>query len=235
MFRGIEGFKEDASWGKGVKSVLAPFAAIMQQHNIDPMVQIGGLMNAHYSLATGSPQAKADLIAKLLVDYKVDPTLVKVGDAPGEAPYVDPEVKALRESVQALQSTEATRQKENETRVRAELATKIDSFFADPANTYINEVGHDMARLIDSGLAKDTADAYQQAIWLNPAVRAKEQARITTEAATKVETERAAKAEAARKASAANVNARAKSGSTAAPLGTMEDTMMATLRDIKTR
>ena len=228
MFTGLETYKQDASWGKAVKGLLSPYEQIMREHNIEPMQQLGNLMNAHHTLATGSPQVRADMLSKLLKDYRVDPALVRLPDDPVTPPFQDPEVLALRSDVQAIKL-----QREGE--VRAQLNSTIDTFFKDPARPYVNDLALDIARLIEKGLAPDLASAYDQAIWLNPAVRAKELQRQTaaTEASRKVEAE--AKAAEARKASAANVKAKAKSGSTAAPLGTMDDTMEATLAAIRSR
>ena len=228
MFTGLEGYKQDASWGKAVKGMLSPYEQVMREHNIDPMQQLGNLMNAHHTLATGTPQIRADMLSKLLADYKIDPALVRLPGPAGEPPYEDPTVKALRDDVQALKL-----QRDGE--VRAQLNSSIETFFKDPARPYANELALDIAKLIEKGVAPDLASAYDQAIWLNPAVRAKELQRQTaaTEAARK--SEAATKAEEARKASAANVKARAKSGSTAAPLGTMDDTMEAALAAIRGR
>lgn len=235
MFQGLEGYKQDASWGKALKTVLDPYAAIMQQHNIDPIVQVKGLMNAHYQLATGSAQAKADMLSKLLVDYKIDPALVRIGEAPGEAPYVDPTVKALRTELDEVKSSLQQNQADREKALRADLDVKITKFFADPKNVYVQELGNEIANLIEKGVAKDLDDAYQQAIWLNPVVRAKEVERQRVEAETVRVKDVADKAAAAKAASAANVKARARGGSAAAPLGTMDDTMAATLREIHSR
>lgn len=233
MFNGLEMYKEDASWGKGIKGLLAPYIPIMQQHKIDPMQQVGRLMNAHYTLATGSPEERGQLLGQLLVDYKIDPQHVPLPGA--EPPYVDPEVKALRERTQALESAEQQRIAASVEASKAEQNAKIERFFADPKNVYVGQVGHDMARLIETGVAKDLEDAYTQAIWLNPVTRVAEVNRQAAEAAGAARKADAEKAEAARKASSANVRAKAKSGSTAAPLGTMDDTMMATLAAIKAR
>lgn len=235
MFAGLETYKQDASWGKALKTVLDPYAAIMQQHNIDPIVQVKGLMNAHYLLSTGSAQARADMMSKLLTDYKVDPTLVRIGDEPAAGGSTDPAVVALRAELDELKSGQQRITAERETAIRADLNGKIEKFFADPKNIYINDVANDVAALIEKGTATDLEDAYQKAIWLNPTTRAKELARQAAETEATRAADIAKKAEEARKASGANVRTRARSGSAAAATGTMDDTMAATLREIRSR
>lgn len=235
MFQGLEGYKQDASWGKAFKGVIDPYAAIMQQHNIDPVVQVKSLMNAHYMLATGNPQAKADMLSRLLNDYKIDPALVRIDGGTGDQPAVDPQVRALSEEVKALKSSEQQRQTERERDIRADLNVKIDRFFSDPKNIYLPDLANDLAGLIEKGTATDIEDAYNKAIWLNPVTRAKEMQRQAAEAEAARAADVAKKAEDARKASGANVRTRARSGSAAAATGTMDDTMAATLREIKSR
>lgn len=235
MFNGLETYKQDASWGKALKTVLDPYAAIMQQHNIDPIVQVKGLMNAHYLLSTGAPQAKADMLSKLLTDYKIDPTLVRIGDEPAAGASADPAVAALRAELDELKSGQQRITAERETAIRADLSGKIEKFFADPKNIYLGDVANDLAVLIEKGTATDLDDAYQKAIWLNPVTRAKETARMAAETEATQQADIAKKAEDARKASGANVRTRARSGSAAAATGTMDDTMAATLREIRSR
>ena len=82
----------------------------------------------------------------------------------------------------------------------------------------------------------DTAKiTYDRAVWSNPAVRTKELSRQQADAAKKAADEATAKAEAARKSTAANVRTSAKSGSAAAPLGSMDDTLAETFAAIKAR
>jgi hypothetical protein len=233
MFRGIEVYKEDATWGKGVKGILAPYLPIMQQHGIDPMAQVKNLMGAHYTLATGSPEEKGALLGKLLADYKIDPNFVPLPG--GEPPHVDSEVKALRERTQALESAEQRRATEALEASKQAQTREIETFFADPANIYVKELGYDMADLLARDAKLTIADAYAQATWLNPVIRAKEIARTTAEAAAKQKAVDDAKVAEAKKAAAANVKSRPKSGSAAAPLGTIDDTMAATLAEIKGR
>lgn len=229
---GLETYKQDASWGKGIKDVLAPYLPILQQHNVDPMQQVKSLMNAHYTFATGSAADKGKLLGQLLADYKIDPMLVPL---PGDAPEVAPEVAALRQELQEVKTSLSKQDTDRAQRSLMEQQARIDTFFNDSKNLYVNELGIHMSDLIAKGLAKDLPDAYEQAIWLNPVTRDKEMARRTAEQATVQKTADEAKAEAARKASAANVRARPKSGAATGKLGSMDDTMQATLAAIHAR
>lgn len=49
---------------------------------------------------------------------------------------------------------------------------EIEAFAADPKHPYFNDVKAHMAALLGQGLAKDLQDAYDQAVYANPSVRA---------------------------------------------------------------
>lgn len=232
IFKGIEAYKADAGFGKSLKGVMAPYMPILQQYNIDPVAQVQQLMNAHHTLALGSPQQKVALFQQLARDYQID-----LGQlAPqGEAPYIDPAVKDLQTELQAVKSQLSSAEQARLTEVRQGLEKQIDAFAQDPANAHFNDVANDMAVLLEKGVCKTLPEAYERAVWMNPAVRAKEVARQQAEASKKAADEAAAKAAAARKSTAANVRTSAKSGSAAAPLGSMDDTLAEALAAIKAR
>lgn len=220
IFKGIEGYKAEASFGKSMKSVLAPYEPILRQFNIDPVQQVQGLMNAHYALATGAPEAKVAMLQKLAADYHID--LSQLG---GEAPYVDPAVKDLQTRLNAVQSQLSAAEQAQRSQAAATVEKQVAAFAADTNNVYFNEVSDDMVALISKGVVGTLQEAYEKAIWMNPAVRAKETARQQAEASKKAADEATAKAHKAKAALAANVRVRAKTGGAATPLGSLDDTL----------
>jgi hypothetical protein len=85
-----------------------------------------------------------------------------------------------------------------------------------------------MAALLQAGQAKDLQDAYEQAVWANPQTRTSLIAQQQQEAKAKAtQTAQAAK-------QAASVNTRARpSMPISQPIGTMDDTIRATLRRLQ--
>lgn len=229
MFRGLEMYKADAATGKSVQQLLAPYMPMLQAAGLNPLQQIDGLMKAHHLLATGTPEQKQMLFQRLAQDYGV--TL----QPPGEAPFVDPSVAALQTEISALKSQINARSQREEAAVRETLQKELETFAADPAHQYFEEVATDIAGLLRSGAAKDLADAYEKAVWANPVTRAKEQSRLAAEAEAKRAADEAKRVEEARKATSANVRSRPKAASAAAPLGSIDDTLSAVLSDIRSR
>ena len=227
IFKGLEGYKADASIGKALKGVVQPYMQIFQAQGVDPMQQVSGLMRAHVALATGTPEQKQQFFQHLAKEYGVD-----LGT---EAPYIDPQVSGLQKQLADLQSRLNGREQQEAEQARSKLQAEIDTFASDPAHQYFDEVANDIAGLLRSGAAKDLKDAYEKAIWANPITRAKEQARLTADAEAKAKAEAAEKAKQARKATGANVKSSAKAASGTAPLGSIDDTLNAALANIKSR
>lgn len=232
IHKGLEGYRVDAEMGRSVKSVLEPYMATLQQHNIDPAAQIAGLMKAHHTLALGSPQEKSALFQQLAKDYGI--ALPGAGDG-DEPPYVDPAVADLRKEVQALRSNLSARERQETSAKQADLVTKVEAFAADPANIHFEEVANDMATLVQSGVAKTLEEAYDKAVWANPAVRAKEQARQAAAAEATRRQQDSEKAVKARAATGANVTTSARRSGATTTTGSMDDTLAETLASIKAR
>lgn len=228
IFKGIEGYKAEAAFGKSFREVLSPFMPVLERYNINPAAQVGELMRAHHTLALGTPAEKTALFQRLLTDYQVQLP------APGEEPaYIDPAVKDLQSQVQTLHSQLSQADASRQAQVIAERRKEIETFAADPANPHFEEVSNDMVTLLQGGVCKTLPEAYEKAVWANPVTRAKEIARQQAEATRKAQETEAAKVAAARKATAANVRTSAKSGSATAPLGSIDDTLNETLAKIR--
>lgn len=230
IFKGIEGYKADASFGKTINNVLAPFMPTLQQYNIDPVAQISGLMQAHFTLATGSTEQKLELFQRIAADYGVD--LSGLG---GEAPYTDPQVKALQTKLDALESKTRGFEEASASQQRGVLEGQVKTFAENPANIHFKDLTQPMAALLKSGAATSLEDAYEKALWQNPLTRAKEIERQQAEITRKQQEEAKAKVSASRKATSTNVKTTAKSASAATPLGTIDDTLEQALNAIRSR
>lgn len=233
FFKGIEGYKADASVGKQLSQVIAPFKPILDQHGIDPMQEIAGLMQAHHTLALGTPQQRVQMFKQLLGNYNI-----KIEDLTGtaaDAPYIAPEVEDLRSRTERLESTLNAQQQAQLQQQQERVRSEILAFSNDPANIYFKELAQDMSVLIKSGVVKNLQEAYDKALWANPAVREKELLRQQQEREKAAETERLNRLKAAKKAEAARPTPTGRVSPTAPAGESMEDTMRETLREIRRR
>lgn len=226
MYKGLDQYKADASIGKSIKQITAPYDHILRHHNINPLQQIQGLMKAHHDLAMGTPEMRVAMFRQLAADYNVDLTA-----AATEAPWEDPQVKALRLENQRLQSEQQRITNESRQSTTKVLEQQLDGFFARFPDA--KELGLDMVPFVNQGFTLE--EAREKAMWVNPVTRAKlleRQQADAAEASRKAEADRVA---AARAATSANVKTSSRSGTATGPTGSMEDTMMETLQAIKAR
>lgn len=231
IFRGLETYRADATFGKSLKSVLDPYLPILQQYNIDPAAQVANLMQAHHTLALGAPEQKVAFMRQLAQEYGID-----LGELSGAgAPFVDPAVDALQKELQAVKSTLSARERAEAQQRMQSIQTEIEQFASDPANEHFDTVANDIAALLKAGTAKDLKDAYEKAVWANPVTRAKLVAKQQADAAAQAKAEAAKRAAAAKSASSVVVRAKPSSASGTAPIGSMDDTMQETLAAIQAR
>lgn len=233
MFRGIEGYKQDANFGKSVQGIFQPYMPMLQAQNINPLAVVDNYMKMQHVMLTGTQAQKQAVIQNVIKAYNVDFQQSFQAEAQ-ERPYVDPQVQTLQQQLQALESRQQALDLARQEEIRGGIRKELDAFSADPKNPYFLEVADDITTLLKSGV-KTLAEAYEKAVWANPITRAKEQARVTADGISKAQREATERAQAAKKSTAANVKSKPRSGSGTAPLGSIDDTLAEAFRAIQAR
>lgn len=233
MFRGLEQYKEKAELGSQYDTVVEPYRAALAAENINPVELFQNFAGNHYLLSRGTPEQKIQIATNLIAHYGIDPA--SLISAIVDPPQVNPEIEALRKELHEVRSglnsqTEAQRQAQY-----AELQAKVSTFASDPKNPYFPEVADDISKLLNAGVATTLEQAYEMAVWNNPATRAKEVARSTADAMTQRQTEEAERVRKANAAKAGNVKASTKTRDGTVPVGSIDDTLEETLAAINAR
>ena len=222
--KGIEQYKEKANFALNVEKAIAPYQATLNQLQISPEKAISELMSADHKLRYGSPAEKNAYFAQLAQSYGVDIGQVQQP----QNQHIDPNIAYFQHKIahlegQVHQQTMMGQQKESEA-----LNNEITKFSSDPSHRHFESVKSDMAGLLQAGLAKDLSDAYEQAIWRNPTIRAS----VLAEQQAEAKKEATQKAQAAKTAASVNVKTRP-SMPVSQPIGTMDDTIRSTLRRLQ--
>ena len=230
VFKGIEGYRQQAEIGQTFASLVGPYQQVYEQNNLDPVALTKDLLQFHAELTVGNPQQKLAKVQQIAQMYGVD--LSGLGAPGDEPPYVDPQVKALQDQLAAVQSqlsgTTAEQQRirqAEEGRLRATLHSEVDAFANDPANIYFSEVEGMIPQILKSGQAKSLKEAYDIAVKLNPVTFQKEVDRTAAERLKKIQDEARAKAKTAQSSAAANVRTSAKQAGGTTLLGSIDDTL----------
>ena len=225
MHDGLEKDRGDANLGRTMRDVMSPYSEMLKNQGIDEPVMVRNLMNAHYRLSTADEAGKRDLINQIAQSYNIS--------LDGEAPKVDPALKAIQDKVNSLESHLTAAQQATLQEARGRVEKDVEVFASDPAHEFFDEVSEQIVPLINAGYSLE--DAYQNAIWLNPVTRQKEIDRTANDAAEKAEKTAKQEAEKARKAKSANVRGRDTVRASTEPTGTIDDTLRETYREIQNR
>jgi len=226
---GLEQYKQDAGYARQLKDILGPYRPFLQAQGIEETQAVQYLMNAHYRLTQGTEAERRAAYEQIGAD------LGFIQQQAGQ--QVDPHVQQLQQKVNQLESTLTARQQAELQAARHDAVSKVEVFASDPANVHFNDVAHDMAAIVKSNPDITLKDAYEKAVWANPVTRAKELARIQTEAEANRKAAAEKREEVTQKATAPNVREAAARKAPTEPKGKFLDdsSMLADLRAIKTR
>lgn len=169
----MRGIQQYAAGHNNWDALIKPFAPILQQNpDVNPIQLMQGLMNVHLQLLNpnGSTEQKHAIINNLLQEYGIS------FNQENQTPQDTALIQRLRAAEEKL--AENDRRYENwqrqtyEQGVQTHLQT-VEQFQSDPKNKYFEEVGNDILRLLATNPAMSLPEAYENACWTNPVVRAK--------------------------------------------------------------
>lgn len=237
MLNGLQGYKTDAEYGRGMREAVTPYMGIIKQQGLQPAQAVQYLLNAHAMLS--NPQTARDTFVRMAERYGVDVSGLNAGagqQVDGQTPQpLPPEVRMLQERVNELSGVLTQQQRERYEAARQSTGKEVEAFASDPKNAYFDECADHICQLLAGNPQLALKDAYDQAVWANPVTRAKELARIgkEQEAARMKQAQEAARQ--ARKATATNIRGRDSVRAPTEPAGTMDDTLRETLAEINSR
>lgn len=191
---------------KGIDKAIEPYAAKLTMAGVSPALAIKQLFDAQAVLDRDPVNGIAWLARSYGVDLRQFAQAQGNGQPGGHQPnplaqYLQP----LVQEINALKGHFTTQQQQAVEHQRSSAMSEIQAFSADPKNIYFENLKDDMAVRIQSGMAKDLRDAYDQACWSHPEIRQ----RLISEQ------QQAAQAETQRKAAEVAANARRAGGSLA--------------------
>jgi hypothetical protein len=223
--RGTAPLRTAAQFVQRFQQASAPVQEYLAS-GVDPIELYSNFAQAHAKLSRGGPEA-VDFLRSLAADYKLD--------LAAEPAYVDPQLKALQDELSGVKSVLSTQQQAAANARKAELATRVSTFAADPKNEHFDLVAGDMANLLRADPQLTLEDAYAKALWISPVAREKLLAKeVETRRLAEVEAERK-RAEEAAAASKGSVRNSARTAPATGAVGSMDDTMRSTLKELRSK
>lgn len=236
MFQGLEQYREKADLGTRYDKVVEPFKAVLAAEQVDPVQLFEAFAGNHYLLTRGTPEQKLSLAANMLSHYGIDPTALVMAMGKNEPdPTADPRIATLQKEIDDLKRGAQSREQQELNAKREAFEREVNEFANNPDNHYFGEVANDIANLLKTGAATSLAQAYEMAVYSNPGTRAKELDRLATERAAAAKEAEAARAKSAEAAQAANVKTTTKTRDGTMPVGSMDETLEETMRNIQAR
>lgn len=177
VFNGINQYKVAAEYGQNVHKMLQPYQQRLQENGTNPIEYISALARADNMIASAPTQEqKLQYFRELANMYgiTVDHGLFGAEDST---------VTALRQELNQLKGTINSQLSQAQAKEIATITKQIDEFKALPEHKHFDVLQHEIAALLQSGVAKDLKDAYERALWANPTTRIAEQTRLQEEKA----------------------------------------------------
>lgn len=158
--------QRDSEYARGVSSyksghdnwnqLFSPFQQVLSQNpGVNPLQLAQQVLMGHVALSQSPPEQKLQLALKMLQHYGIDPKALLAGQP-------DPTAERLRALEQSLYQDKLEK-----------TTAHVNSFFADSKNKYAKDLEGDILSLIQNQKANTLEEAYEMALWLNPATREK--------------------------------------------------------------
>lgn len=186
-----------------LEEILAPRREANQLRGLDDSQAIQVLYAAQ-DLLDRDPMAGLRYLAQ---SYGVDLRQFgqqPAGDGQGGQPQPQPNLN-LDAALQPILQKVTTLEQQLAQKDLQRGLNEVEAFRADPKHLYFDNVLDDITVLLESGRAKDLADAYEKATWANPEIRSlllQQQAEADAAARVKADAEAKAKADADARAKA---------------------------------
>jgi len=158
---------------------IQPFLGTIQAEGVDPLTAVRNLMSVTQTLRSGTQYEKAQTLAQIVKVYGVDIQALDSALAgqpmPQGVQQQAPDVNAaVQQALAPLYQAAQTRQNQITQQAEGEARTELETFAADPANEFFQDLRQEMADIIEladrRGRNVSIADAYKQAAMLHPEV-----------------------------------------------------------------
>ncbi len=231
---GTRQYESAAQFAKSINKVLTPYQPLLQSRGLDAPKVIDDMLGSYTRLTQGTMEQRQAALMQVAKHLQIAlPTQSADQAAQTTQPTIDPRIQQLEQQFQVVQQAITEQQQAALTAAREKAGAEVSAFASDPKNAFFDECHDDIVKFLKAG--DSLQEAYDKAVWANPVTREKNK-----QAWFQAETEKASErarldALPKQKARSVNVHGRDTQRSPTDPLGSMEDTMRSTLRDIKAR
>jgi acylphosphatase len=173
--------RESAEARKGFdrfQQITQPYETIMRMEGADPFSAVESLVHTAAGLRLGTPVQKAQIVANLVGYYGVD--IQALDNVLSGTPMNDPQGQVQQIVQQQMQPFQnfmqeiLQRQQQSQQQVASDMERQVAEFGAD--KEFFDDVREDMADLVDFAASRgrdmSLEQAYEQAVQMNPDIKA---------------------------------------------------------------
>lgn len=157
---GVSTYRAEAMQAKELTDAIAPFVAEIERNGAKPAQWLANIGNTHYALVNGNPQQKLEAFAKLAQDYGVP----LHGVAQAEQGQYDPILMQQMQQNAEIENRITSMQKWQQEQENRSLEQQINAYRANPEFKHFDAVAPEMARMLETGYAKNIEQAYALAV-----------------------------------------------------------------------
>lgn len=215
-----------------IQEAVRPHIDFLRRIGVPPERAIDVLLRAQARLTEGPIEQRRAAYKELGKNLQLLEEAAQQAQAQ-QAP-VDPVVQRLEQKLSGLESVLFERQQREVEDVRKSVQKEVDTFAADTkAHPYFDEVATDIASFVSLGMSLQ--DAYEKAVWANPATRQKELTRVQTEHEAKLKENARLTSLPKKRAAGVNLKSNGEGAAPTGPVGSLEDTIREAHREIRQR
>lgn len=197
MSRGVEQERERLAPAVQMYQAVQPFVDELRQMGRDPSADLRDLLHTRRLLATGDEATKLQTIVNVAhaVGIPLQQMLAQSAALPAHLQqHIDPAVMAAQNQARAAEFQLTQRQQMEQQQIQRDAIAQVEQFKA--SHPHVDELGPEMQRLLQAGLATDLDSAYSKALRLNEPLFEKHlaQQRQASEQQRRTEADKAAKA-----------------------------------------
>jgi hypothetical protein len=165
-------FGKDARAYQEIQQITAPYQDMIRKEGGTLQGAVSNLFETARILRQGSPEQKVMILRQTAQAFGVPLESLTA--------QRNPELEALAARNLELERADLTSRAMQDHTASQQVDSEIEAFTSNPANVYLQEPGYleTMAKLVQSGQAKDLQDAYNKAAWLHEKPRQLEIARM---------------------------------------------------------
>ncbi len=170
---------EERAFGRKVNEMATPYLPTIRAEGATVEKAFQDYLQTAHVLRSGTDQQKAQSIAAVMSQFRVDPNALlsilqggNVQTANGlQQAQFNPAIESLQQRLDRIEREQQDREQQRQLQETQSLTSQIEDFKSKPGHEHFEQVRELMGVLLESGKAADLEDAYNRAIYADPEIR----------------------------------------------------------------